>query len=214
MRLLLGTKNSNKIREIKEICAEFLDLELFTFSECPFSDVLEDGKTFEENARKKAQQICAQTGLPVLAEDSGLEVYALGGAPGVHSARFAGEHKDDQANIEKLLALLKDSRDRKACFRCVAVLVWPNGDELLSEGILSGQIALSPRGTAGFGYDPVFIPDGYTQTLAELGSQIKNKISHRRRALEGLMRQLQQWLSAAVEHPRQGKGMGTGGQGA
>lgn len=208
MRLLLGTKNSNKIREIKEICVEFLDLELLTFSECPFSDVLEDGETFEENARKKAQQICAQTNLPVLAEDSGLEVYALGGAPGVHSARFAGEHKDDQANIEKLLALLKDSTDRRARFRCVAVLVWPNGDELMSEGVLSGQIALSPRGTAGFGYDPIFIPDGYTQTLAELGSQVKNKISHRRRALEGLMRQLQQRLSAAVEHPHQGKGMG------
>lgn len=190
-RLLLGTKNLNKIREIKEIFSEFLDVDLLTFSECPFSDVLEDGRTFEENARKKAHQICAQTGLPVLAEDSGLEVYALGGAPGVQSARFAGEHKDDQANIEKLLALLKGSADRRARFRCVAVLVWPNGDGLMSEGVLSGQIALAPRGTAGFGYDPIFIPDGYTQTLAELGSQIKNKISHRRRAIEGLMHQLQ-----------------------
>lgn len=205
MRLLLGTKNPNKIREIKEICAEFLHVELLTFSDYPFSDVLEDGETFEENARKKAYQICAQTGLPVLAEDSGLEVYALGGAPGVRSARFAGEHKDDQANIEKLLALLKDSRDRKACFRCVAVLVWPSGDELLSEGVLTGQIALAPRGTAGFGYDPVFIPDGYTQTLAELGLQIKNTMSHRRRALEGLMRQLQQRLSAAGERLHQRK---------
>ncbi len=210
MRLLLGTKNSNKIREIKAICTEFLDLELLTFSECPFSDVLEDGETFEENARKKAQQICVQTGLPVLAEDSGLEVYALGGAPGVHSARFAGERKDDHANIEKLLALLKDSPDRRARFRCVAVLVWPNGDELISEGVLSGQIALAPRGTAGFGYDPIFIPDGYTQTLAELGSQVKNQISHRRRALEGLMRQLQQRLSAGHLHREKG----TEGQGA
>lgn len=203
MRLLLGTKNPNKIREIKEICSEFLNVELLTFSECPFSDVLEDGSTFEENARKKAQQICAQTGLPVLAEDSGLEVFALGGAPGVRSARFAGERKDDQANIEKLLGLLQNSTDRRARFRCVAVLVWPNGDELLSEGILPGQIALAPRGTAGFGYDPIFIPDGYTQTLAELGSQVKNKISHRRRALEGLMCQLQRRLSA--ERPHQEK---------
>lgn len=201
MRLLLGTKNPHKIQEIREICAEFGALELLTFSECPFPDVREDGETLEENARMKAQQICAQTGLPVLAEDSGLEVFALGGAPGVRSARFAGEHKDDRANIEKLLALLQNSTDRRARFRCVAVLVWPSGDELLSEGVLYGQIALSPRGTAGFGYDPVFIPDGYTQTLAELGSPVKNKISHRRRALEGLMRQLQQRLSA---RPHQG----------
>ena len=192
MRLLLGTKNSNKIREIKEMCAAFPDLELLTFSECPFSDVLEDGKTFEENARKKARQICAETGLPVLAEDSGLEVFALGGAPGVQSARFAGPHKDDQANIEKLLRLLQDSTDRRARFRCVAVLAFPNGEECVSEGMLEGKIAHAPSGAWGFGYDPIFIPDGYTQTLAELGPQIKNKISHRRRAVEGLMRWLQQ----------------------
>ncbi len=201
MRLLLGTKNPNKIREIKEICAGVSNIELLTFSECPFSDVLEDGKTFTENARKKAHQICSQTALPVLAEDSGLEVYALGGAPGVHSARFAGEHKDDQANIKKLLESLKDNTDRRARFRCVTVLAFPDGTELLSEGVLEGEIAYAPRGSEGFGYDPIFIPEGYTQTLAELGPRIKNALSHRRRALEGLLRQLQHRLSAAVEHP-------------
>ena len=205
MRVLLGTKNPNKIREIKEICAEFCNAEVLTFVECPFSDVLEDGETFAENARKKAKEICAQTGLPVLAEDSGLEVDALGGAPGVQSARFAGEHRDDRANIEKLLASLQGSTDRRARFRCVAVLVFPDGTELLGEGILEGQIAHAPRGSEGFGYDPIFIPDGYTQTLAELGPQIKNVISHRRRALEGLMRQLQHRLSAGAQHLHQKK---------
>ncbi len=187
MVLVLGTKNPNKIREIKEIFAGVSDVKLLTFSECPFEDVLEDGRTFEENARKKAHEICAQTGLPVLAEDSGLEVYALGGAPGVQSARFAGAHRDDRANIEKLLDALKGSTDRRARFRCVAVLVWPDGKELMGAGVLEGRIATAPRGTAGFGYDPVFIPDGYEQTLAELGPTVKNRISHRRRALEALM---------------------------
>jgi len=189
--ILLGTKNPHKLREIKEILSELCKAQLLTVRECPFSDVPEEGATLEENARRKAHTICAQTGLPVLAEDSGLEVEALGGAPGVRSARFAGERRDDRANIEKLLSLLKDVTERRARFRCVAVLAWPNGKELLSEGILWGQIARAPRGTEGFGYDPVFIPDGYDQTLAELGPQIKNRISHRRRALEGLMRQLQ-----------------------
>lgn len=186
MLLLLGTKNTNKIREITEILSDLPHVKFLTFRECPFSDIVEDGETFAENARKKAHQICAQTGLPVLAEDSGLEVQALGGAPGVRSARFAGAHKDSAAHIEKLLELLKDKEDRCARFRCVAVLLWPDGEEFLSEGVLEGQIAWTPRGTRGFGYDPVFIPNGYEKTLAELGPTIKNRISHRRRALEGL----------------------------
>jgi XTP/dITP diphosphohydrolase len=199
--ILLGTKNPHKIREITEILSELLSgVRFVTFRECPFSDVPEEGATLEENALLKARTICAQTGMPVLAEDSGLEVEALGGAPGVRSARFAGEGKDDRANIEKLLGLLEGVLERRARFRCVAVLVWPTGEELISEGILWGQIAHTPRGTTGFGYDPVFIPDGYDQTLAELGLQLKNRISHRRRALEGLMRHLR--LSPLAEHLR------------
>lgn len=186
MVLLLGTKNLNKIREITEILSDLSGIKLLTFQEHPFSDVLEDGETFEENARKKAHAICAQTGLPVLAEDSGLEVYALGGAPGVRSARFAGAEKDDRANIEKLLDAMRNISDRRARFRCVAVLALPSGEEFVSEGVLEGQIALAPAGSAGFGYDPIFIPSGYDQTLAELGSKVKNRISHRRRALESL----------------------------
>lgn len=200
MLLLLGTKNTNKIREITEILSDIPNVKFLTFRECPFSDISEDGKTFAENARKKAQEICAQTGLPVLAEDSGLEVHALGGAPGVESARFAGVHKDNRANIEKLLEMLKDKEDRRARFRCVAVLVFPDGREFLSEGVLEGQITRSPRGTGGFGYDPVFIPHGYAQTLAELGPEIKNRISHRRRALEGLKTYIIRCCSPSERH--------------
>ncbi len=189
MRLLLGTKNPGKIAEIREIFAS-LPLELLTFRECTFSDVLEDGATLAENARKKAREISQETGLPVLAEDSGLEVDALGGAPGVRSARFAGESKDERANITKLLELLSGIADRRARFRCVAVLRLTDGREFISEGCLEGHIARRPKGTAGFGYDPVFVPDGYDQTLAELGREIKNKISHRKRALEELKKQL------------------------
>lgn len=195
MRLLLGTKNLGKIREIKQILSDIPSLELLTFRERSFSDVLEDRETLEENAREKAQRILYETGLAVLAEDSGLEVQALGGAPGVKSARFAGEAKDDWANIEKLLDVLKTVPDRRARFRCVAVVHLADGQEFLSEGTLSGWIALEPRGTAGFGYDPIFVPVGYDATLAELGSEIKNQISHRRRALEGLKAQLMEYCS-------------------
>lgn len=195
MRLLLGTKNPGKIREIKQILADIPSLELLTFREQPFSDVPEDGATLEENARKKAQQIVYETGLAVLAEDSGLEVQALGGAPGVQSARFAGEAKDDRANIAKLLRVLAHATERSARFRCVAVLHLLDGQELLSEGTLEGWIASAPSGTAGFGYDPVFIPVGSDATLAELGTEIKNQISHRRRAIEGLKAQLVEYCS-------------------
>jgi XTP/dITP diphosphohydrolase len=200
MLLLLGTKNSDKIREITEILSDVPNVQFLTFRERPFSNIAEDGKTFAENARKKAEEICAQTGLPVLAEDSGLEVHALGGAPGVQSARFAGAPKDSRANIGKLLVLLKDKEDRRARFRCVAALVFPDGAEFLSEGVLEGRIARAPRGTEGFGYDPVFIPNGYAQTLAEIGPEIKNRISHRRRALEGLRAYIIQRCSPLERH--------------
>lgn len=186
MRLLLGTKNLEKIREIRAIFADLPQLGLITIQEHPFADVVEDGTTFAENACKKARMISQKTELAVLAEDSGLEVEALGGRPGVHSALLAGAAKNDRANIAKLLRLLEKIEDRQARLCCVAVLHLPDAREFLSEGRLEGRIAARPRGRAGFGYDPVFIPDGYEQTLAELGAEIKNQISHRRRALEGL----------------------------
>jgi XTP/dITP diphosphohydrolase len=192
MKLLLGTKNRGKIKEIKEILQALPELELFTCEDLPFSDVAEQGGSFEENARLKAQRICMETGLPVLAEDSGLEVEALGGRPGVRSARFAGEQATDGENIAKLLSLLQGISERRARFRTVAVLHFPNGEELLAEGELWGEIAKKPRGSLGFGYDPVFIPAGFARTLAELGPEIKNRISHRHRALERLIGMLRE----------------------
>lgn len=186
MKLLLGTKNQGKIREFFSLLSDIPGLELLTQRECAFEDVAERGKAFRENALLKARTISAKTGLAVLAEDSGLEVEALGGAPGVRSARFAGEKTTDQQNVQKLLKQLESVYERSARFVCVTVLCFPDGKELTSQGELRGRITHEPRGTHGFGYDPVFIPKGYEQTLAELGPTVKDGISHRRRALEQL----------------------------
>lgn len=191
MELLLGTKNEGKIREIRVLFAKFLPkVELLTHKDRPFSDVAEQDSSFEENARLKARRICGETGKPVLAEDSGLEVTALGGRPGVRSSRFAGEGASDEERIARLLQLLQGIEERRARFRAVAVLHFPDGEELVTEGELEGEIAQEPRGEAGFGFDPVFIPEGFSKTLAELGPEIKNRISHRRRALEMLLKLL------------------------
>ena len=147
-------------------------------------DVVEDGATFLANATKKAVTLAKASGLWALADDSGLEVAALGGAPGVCSARFAGEPADDAANIQKLLQMLDPAKMRRAWFRCVIVLATPEGDSDWVEGRCEGQIAAAARGRHGFGYDPVFIPDGYTRTFAELGPAVKNVISHRSIALQ------------------------------
>ncbi|MCR4404962.1 MAG: RdgB/HAM1 family non-canonical purine NTP pyrophosphatase [Candidatus Acetothermia bacterium] len=192
MELLLGTKNPGKIAEIKEILQALPELRLLTCEEIPFSEVAERGGSFAENARLKARRISQETGLPVLAEDSGLEVEALGGQPGVRSARFASERASDEENIAKLLRLLEGVANRRARFRTVAVLRFPNGRELTAEGQLEGEITVAPRGEFGFGYDPVFIPRGFSQTLAELGPEVKNKISHRRRALERVVELLRE----------------------
>jgi len=193
VRVLLGTKNPGKIREILSILSDMSGVKLLTVEECPFSDVEEDGETFLENALIKARKISKETGLAVLAEDSGLEVTALGGAPGVRSARFAGEGAEDRDNIAKLLRLLEGVKNRSARFVCVAALHFPDGRELVAEGELGGRIAHEMRGESGFGYDPVFIPEGFEETLAELGPELKNELSHRRRALEKLK---EKWCSA------------------
>lgn len=185
MKLLLGTKNRDKIAEIKKILT-LPQVKLLTFEDHPFSDVVEEGSSCLENALLKARGICAETGKPVLSEDSELEVAALDGRPGVRSSRFAHENATDEENTARLLELLQGMSDRRARFHTVAVLRFPDGEELIAEGELQGEIALEPRGESGFGYDPIFIPEGFEQTLAELGPEIKNKISHRRRALERL----------------------------
>lgn len=190
--LLLGTKNEGKLSELRELLADLEGVELLTFHARPFKSVEEIGLTFDANARLKARTIGAETGLPVLAEDAGLEVDALGGEPGVHSARFAGVPVNYERNNTLLLERLAGVRDRKARFIAVAVLCFPDGREFVSEGILTGRIARKLEGEGGFGYDPLFIPDGFSRTLAEMTLVDKNRISHRRRAIEGIKQVLRE----------------------
>jgi XTP/dITP diphosphohydrolase len=182
-KLIIATRNIHKLNEIREIFS-FPSLEIlsaFDFNEVP--DVVEDGDTLEANAIKKAVEIANATGYWALADDSGLEVAALDGAPGVYSARYAGEHCSYADNNEKLLHELAAKSDRSACFRTVIALSDPDGNIQTVEGSCSGVIIEELRGTTGFGYDPLFVPEGYSETFAELGSEVKNRISHRGKAL-------------------------------
>ncbi len=190
MKLLIASNNRHKIREIRQILGERFE-EILSLSDAGIDhETVEDGKTFYENARKKAAEIAAISGLPTLADDSGLCVDALGGAPGVYSARFAGEHGDTEANNALLLEKLRDVSDRRAHFLCTTVLIFPDGREISAEGRIDGVILGEHRGQGGFGYDPLFLPEGGCQTLAELSEEEKNAISHRRRALEALLAKL------------------------
>jgi XTP/dITP diphosphohydrolase len=184
--LLLGTRNPGKILEIKLILGD-LDLQFCSLNDFPEVAVAEEKfDTYAENAIAKAQFYARATELTALADDSGLEVEALGGAPGVLSARYAGEHATDADRRSLLLSELAKtgSSNRRARFMCAIAIASTGGDILnLSEGICSGTITFAPRGTSGFGYDPLFVPDGYDQTFAELSDEIKNQISHRARAL-------------------------------
>lgn len=185
-RLLLGTRNPGKVKEIMTIL-EHCGWSFSSLQE--FADVgsaAEHGVTYAENAIAKAQFYAAATGLPALADDSGLEVGALGGAPGVYSARYAGENASDADRRQLLLSELAkvNSGDRRARFVAAVAIAGPDGAVLnLSEGICEGAITFASRGTSGFGYDPLFVPDGYELTFAELSEAIKNRISHRARAL-------------------------------
>lgn len=184
MKLVIATRNAHKLEEIKAIF-DFKGLEVlsaFDFPEIP--DVVEDGDTLEANAMKKAVEIAAATQCWAMADDSGLEVDALDGAPGVYSARYAGEPCSYKANNEKLLRELAGKDDRSAQFRTVIALSDPEGHARTVEGDCPGVIIEELRGTNGFGYDPLFIPDGYSETFAELSSKVKNRISHRARALQ------------------------------
>lgn len=187
MKVVLATRNAGKVREIEDILAPY-GFEVISMREFPeLGDIIEDGSTFKENAMIKATTVAGQTGLIALADDSGLEVDALDGAPGIHSSRFAGEEKDDQANNRKLLELLSDipAEQRSARFKCVVAIAEPDGWVHLAEGSCEGIIINEPRGEGGFGYDPLFYVPDYDKTFAELDPAIKNKISHRARALEG-----------------------------
>lgn len=191
-RIVLATANPNKKRELARVLGEVLpDCELVARPpEVP--DVVEDAETFLGNARLKAAALVEATGMAALADDSGLMVDALGGEPGVHSSRYAGEGASDAANVEKLLDELRirsvdDPQRRTARFICVIVLITPDGEEIVAEGRVEGTIADSPSGVSGFGYDPVFIPaEGFGRTFAEMSQEDKHAISHRGRALRGL----------------------------
>lgn len=183
MQLVIATRNRHKLDEIRAILGS-PGLQLSSALDHPeVPDVVEDGDTFEANAIKKAVALHRATGAWALADDSGLEVDALGGEPGVRSARYAGEPVDHAANIAKLLAALRGVADRTARFRCVIALAGPGFPPSTVEGRCEGVITAAPRGTGGFGYDPVFVPEGHARTFGELDAALKNGISHRARAL-------------------------------
>lgn len=184
-KLVLATHNAGKVAELRRILAG-LDVELLDAGDVNLPDVDETGVTFTENALLKARSACAVSGLPAVADDSGLVVDALGGDPGVRSARYAGTHGDDDANLALVLERMAGRADRRARFVCVATLVTPSGREETSEGILEGVLTQAPRGTGGFGYDPILQPLGAALTTAELSPEQKDAISHRGQAFRGL----------------------------
>lgn len=183
-RLVLATHNKDKVKEFHDLLAG-LDIEVVSLDAFPaVGEIKEDGETLEENALIKAREVHRVTGLPSLADDTGLEVFYLNGAPGVFSSRYAGEHATYEDNVRKLLRDLGGvpPRRRRAQFRCVLAYVGADRSEHLVEGVCGGVMTESPRGTNGFGYDPVFLPEGHAGTFGELSAEEKNAISHRARA--------------------------------
>lgn len=191
MKLLIATKNKGKIKEIQEKFSSLQGISLLSIEDAEeefgyLPDIIEDGTTFVENALKKARELSRLTGLPSMADDSGLVVDALDGEPGVYSARYAGEDATDSDRNALLLEKMKDVPfgKRQARFVCVIAIVLPTKGEYLTEGTCEGEIALEPKGTHGFGYDPIFYLPEYSKTMAELPLEIKNTLSHRARALD------------------------------
>ncbi|MTW84228.1 XTP/dITP diphosphatase [Virgibacillus dakarensis] len=192
-QLIIATKNQGKAKEFNVFFGQFHinAISLLDLSET-IPDIEETGTTFEENAAIKAETIANRMKIPVLADDSGLMIDALDGRPGVYSARYAGEPKSDEANIMKVLGELEGipAEQRHARFVCVLAIAIPEQETTYYKGFCEGSITIQPRGTHGFGYDPVFIPDGYTKTMAELAPAEKNNISHRKNAISRLEKDL------------------------
>lgn len=183
-KLVLATTNNGKARELRELLP---GVEILTLTDVHFRATIEEPHdSFAENARAKAQAVFAVTGLPVLADDSGLCVDALGGAPGVHSARYAGEPQNTVANKAKLLSVMRGIEDRRAQFVAALALCDAHGCRIF-EGSCRGSIAHAPSGTGGFGYDPIFIPEGYDETFGTLPSDVKARLSHRAKALQQMV---------------------------
>jgi XTP/dITP diphosphohydrolase len=197
MEIVLATRNKKKVEEIQRIL-EGMDINILTlndFPECP--EVEENADTFEGNAIKKAIAISKCTGKMAVSDDSGLEVFALGGEPGVRSARYAGEQSDDLANNEKLLYQMRDfTRDaRGAQFICIIAVATPDGKTHTYQGVVAGKVAKKAIGTKGFGYDPLFVPDGFESSFGEMSDEEKDSISHRRVALEKFKNDLKRLFS-------------------
>jgi XTP/dITP diphosphohydrolase len=187
--IAVASRNGHKLREIARICSSW-PVEWITVQDDPreWPEVEETGDTYLENAMLKARAVAAALRTPALADDSGIEVDALGGAPGPRSARYSGEGATDERNLQQLIRALRGipAGGRTARYRCVAALAFPDGAEVHAEAVCEGALVGAPRGTAGFGYDPIFVPAGWERTMAELTDEEKDRISHRGRALRAL----------------------------
>jgi len=177
MKIVLATGNKGKVREL---CKIMQSDDIITMKEAGFDEeIIEDGTTFEENALIKARAVSKKLSALAIANDSGIEVYALDMRPGIYSARYAGEGPTDEERNEKLLSELEDKEDKRARYVCAAAVCFPDGREYVCRGIIEGKITKDARGDGGFGYDPIFIPEGYGCTMAQLSKEEKNAISHR-----------------------------------
>ena len=190
MKLIIASNNAHKLVEMKAILGEFFD-EIVSLREAGIEhETVEDGSTFLENAEKKAREIAGISGCCAIADDSGICVDALGGAPGIYSARFCGRHGDDEANNDLLLEKLEHEENRRAHYTCAVVLAYPDGETVSAEGDFYGEITRERAGKNGFGYDPLFFLPEYGCTVAELDSETKNRISHRAKAIRALAEKL------------------------
>jgi XTP/dITP diphosphohydrolase len=189
-RTAIASRNAHKLRELGRICADWPTVWVTVETQDPasFPDVEETAETYLENALLKAHAVAGALGVPAVADDSGIEVDALGGKPGPRSARYAGEHATDEENLDRLMQALRGipGSGRTARYRCVAALAFPDGRELHAEGTCEGTLVPKRRGEGGFGYDPAFVPEGWEETMAELTDQQKDRISHRGRAFRAL----------------------------
>ena len=190
MKLIIASNNSHKITEIKQILSDRFESILSLREAGIDHETVEDGVTFMQNAEKKAVEIAEISGCAALADDSGICAHALDGAPGVYSARFSGVHGNDEDNNNLLLEKLRDKEDKGAHYTCAICLAYPDGRRLFAEGYMYGTITENRRGNRGFGYDPLFVPEGESRTVAEMTEEEKNAISHRANALKALLEQL------------------------
>ena len=200
MKLIIASNNKHKIIEIKQILGKYFDT-ILSLNEAGIDhETIEDGQTFLENANKKATEIAEISGCFSIADDSGLCVDALGGEPGIYSARYCGHHGDDEANNDLLIKNLTNEPNKSAHYTCAIVLAAPNGKTFSAEDYMHGEIILERQGNNGFGYDPIFIPEGFSESFAQMGSEIKNSISHRYRATEKLCKYLKENYPDALKN--------------